>query len=66
MQTVGFEPTPFRNAALTHRLRPLGQICVVKGLTPSHSLKVVVPEHILVLHVFIFSCLHLQKQKYYD
>ena len=22
---VGFEPTPFRNGALSHRLRPLGQ-----------------------------------------
>lgn len=25
MTAVGFEPTPFRNGALSHRLRPLGQ-----------------------------------------
>ena len=25
MTPVGFEPTPFRNGALSHRLRPLGQ-----------------------------------------
>ena len=25
MTLVGFEPTPFRNGALSHRLRPLGQ-----------------------------------------
>ena len=25
MPAVGFEPTPFRNGALSHRLRPLGQ-----------------------------------------
>ena len=25
MTPVGFEPTPFRNGALNHRLRPLGQ-----------------------------------------
>ena len=26
---VGFEPTPFRNGALSHRLRPLGQTVLV-------------------------------------
>jgi hypothetical protein len=26
---VGFEPTPFRNGALSHRLRPLGQSVLV-------------------------------------
>ena len=26
---VGFEPTPFRNGALSHRLRPLGQSVVM-------------------------------------
>ena len=25
LTAVGFEPTPFRNGALSHRLRPLGQ-----------------------------------------
>ena len=25
MTAVGFEPTPLRNGALSHRLRPLGQ-----------------------------------------
>ena len=25
---VGFEPTPFRDGALSHRLRPLGQNCL--------------------------------------
>ena len=29
MTPVGFEPTPFRNGALSHRLRPLGQSVVV-------------------------------------
>ncbi len=28
MTPVGFEPTPFRNGALSHRLRPLGQSVV--------------------------------------
>ena len=47
MTPVGFEPTPFRNGALSHRLRPLGQsvhaICVaslclrVLGLACFHS-----------------------------
>ena len=27
---VGFEPTPFRNGALSHRLRPLGQTVLSK------------------------------------
>ena len=29
MTPVGFEPTPFLNGALSHRLRPLGQSVVV-------------------------------------
>ena len=28
---VGFEPTPFRNGALSHRLRPLGQTVLFEG-----------------------------------
>ena len=28
---VGFEPTPFRNGALSHRLRPLGQTVMLCG-----------------------------------
>ena len=28
---VGFEPTPFRNGALSHRLRPLGQTVLSEG-----------------------------------
>ena len=28
---VGFEPTPFRNGALSHRLRPLGQTVLSGG-----------------------------------
>ena len=35
MTAVGFEPTPFRNGALSHRLRPLGQ--TVLKLYPSAS-----------------------------
>ena len=31
MTAVGFEPTPFRNGALSNRLRPLGQT-VLEGL----------------------------------
>ena len=32
---VGFEPTPFRNGALSHRLRPLGQtVIVISGFNP--------------------------------
>ena len=30
---VGFEPTPFRNGALSHRLRPLGQSVSVNRMT---------------------------------
>ena len=30
---VGFEPTPFRNGALSHRLRPLGQSVSVNKMT---------------------------------
>ena len=29
LTAVGFEPTPFRNGALSHRLRPLGQTVIV-------------------------------------
>ena len=29
MTAVGFEPTPLRNGALSHRLRPLGQTVLV-------------------------------------
>ena len=32
MTPVGFEPTPFRNGALSHRLRPLGQSVAVVGV----------------------------------
>ena len=32
---VGFEPTPFRNGALSHRLRPLGQ-----SVIGSHNVEV--------------------------
>ena len=28
LTTVGFEPTPFRNSALSYRLRPLGHIVI--------------------------------------
>ena len=31
MTAVGFEPTPFRNGALSHRLRPLGQTVLLWG-----------------------------------
>ena len=42
MTPVGFEPTPFRNGALSHRLRPLGQSvlgvhCVLRALMSSSS-----------------------------
>ena len=33
MTPVGFEPTPFRNGALSHRLRPLGQSVSVNRVT---------------------------------
>ena len=32
MTPVGFEPTPLRNGALSHRLRPLGQSVLVYNL----------------------------------
>ena len=33
---VGFEPTPFRNGALSHRLRPLGQTVIgFSGFNPN-------------------------------
>ena len=31
LTAVGFEPTPFRNGALSHRLRPLGQTVMTAG-----------------------------------
>ena len=37
MTPVGFEPTPFRNGALSHRLRPLGQSVLGDDLD-SHSI----------------------------
>ena len=45
MTPVGFEPTPFRNGALSHRLRPLGQTVLVEwfkqvGPTRNHVLVV--------------------------
>ena len=40
MTAVGFEPTPFRNGALSHRLRPLGQTVLSthgrQGLSPQN------------------------------
>ena len=40
---VGFEPTPFRNGALSHRLRPLGQtVIVISGFNP--KLTFLVPQ----------------------
>ena len=36
MTAVGFEPTPLRNGALSHRLRPLGQtVLTTPGLLNS-------------------------------
>ena len=32
MQKVGFEPTPLRNGALSHRLRPLGHTVSAQAL----------------------------------
>ena len=32
LTAVGFEPTPLRNGALGHRLRPLGQIVMPEGV----------------------------------
>ena len=45
LTAVGFEPTPFRNGALSHRLRPLGQTVLVEwfkqvGPTRNHVLVV--------------------------
>ena len=39
MTPVGFEPTPFRNGALSHRFRPLGQSVVVhmQGVAQSRT-----------------------------
>ena len=34
---VGFEPTPFRNGALSHRFRPLGQTVLAGAKTDSTS-----------------------------
>ena len=34
MTPVGFEPTPFRNGALSHRLRPLGQSVLAMRPSP--------------------------------
>ncbi len=31
MTAAGFEPTPFRNGALSHRCRPLGQTVLIAG-----------------------------------
>ena len=35
---VGFEPTPFRSGALSHRLRPLGQTVMTGNASRSHSI----------------------------
>ena len=37
MTAVGFEPTPFRNGALSHRLRPLGQTVLCESAQKSHN-----------------------------
>ena len=37
MTPVGFEPTPFRNGALSHRLRPLGQTVLSNQSKPSNA-----------------------------
>ena len=36
MTPVGFEPTPFRNGALSHRLRPLGQSVHARSEEETH------------------------------
>ena len=52
MTPVGFEPTPFRNGALSHRLRPLGQsVHVVCGQVillrgPANGKGILSPDHI--------------------
>ena len=53
MSTVGFEPTPFRNAALTHRLRPLGQIDTERDIVPSHSLKEVATNDFITVYILL-------------
>lgn len=37
MTAVGFEPTPLRNGALSHRLRPLGQTVLVHTGATEHT-----------------------------
>ena len=37
MTPVGFEPTPFRNGALSHRLRPLGQSVHARSEEETHA-----------------------------
>ena len=45
LTAVGFEPTPFRNGALSHRLRPLGQT-VLKALHAFEMIRGGRPEQI--------------------
>ena len=41
MTSVGFEPTPFQNGALSHRLRLLGQnVLLLDDLRPPRRLEV--------------------------
>ena len=37
MTPVGFEPMPFRNGALSHRLRPLGQSVHARSEEETHT-----------------------------
>ena len=46
MTAVGFQPTPFRNGALSHRLRPLGQtVMLFKKKVTSVSLPLSLTSH---------------------
>ena len=40
LTAVGFEPTPLRNGALSHRLRPLGQTVLRESSTTTRNLQV--------------------------
>ena len=53
MTPVGFEPTPFRNGALSHRLRPLGQ-SVSGG-------KIKVQDIYIYIYIYIFGHLIYQR-----
>ena len=65
MTSVGFEPTPFQTAALTQRLRPLGQLVANYNLPYRWPLELITRPHATInrktrIHLHFQLCIRLR------